>query len=228
VNRTFSRQQPTLDYRAISPSQEDILGMFSEYLAASHDGGTVVPIAHSFGAVRLPEQLPLVAVSIDFCEVLRQTGRTCGSVMGTLDVEYPYVVATGLSEVDTTALVRALMKTNQIPPAPDTAALLHILQAIRAKGGLVIGNTSTLAGCEEATLKFITKHYPGAFDGVNFNTGGHSARGSTRTKAQAIHSILLQIDPSYARPLVTLRYLVLMIGRIIIAPSKRSSSAAQY
>lgn len=188
---------PTLDYDAISPSQDEILSMFSDYLALGGETGSVVPIDGAFGAVNLPESLPKVVVSVDFCEVLRQTGRTCAVVMGNSDVEYPYTAGTGLQELEVMALVRALMKADRVVPAEDSEAILHIMQEIRTQGALIIGNTSTLAGCEEATLKFMSKQYPGAFDGINFNTGGHNATNGDRTKAHAVFNVLRQIDPTF-------------------------------
>lgn len=150
------------------------------------------------GAVRLPKTLPGVVVSVDFCEVLRRTGLTCGIAMGNPNIERPYEAATGLHDFDQiVALVRHLMKTDQVPPVENAADILAILQAIRSRGALVIGNTSTMSGCEAATIKFIGKHYPGAFDGVNFNAGGHIASSGEGTKAFAIKRILQEIDPSF-------------------------------
>jgi len=172
--------------------------MFREYQAISGSTGLVTEVTGGYGVVGLPVERPQAVVSVDFCEVLRQTGRTCGEAMGIYGIEYPYAVATGLQELEIFALVRGLMNAEQVQLTENAEVILRLLQEMRTAGALVIGNTSTLPGCEVATMRFISKHYPGAFDGVNFNTGGHDpAVAKKRTKAWAIDSIMRDIDPTF-------------------------------
>lgn len=195
-----TRQAPTKlkpDYDETQPTVDELKSHFSLY-ARAPNAHQVIQIPGMYGVFIPTEAAPSAVVSVDLCEVLRRTGWSIAIRAGQDgSIEYPYSKATGVDdEAQNTALVHDLMKTDRVHPVEGAEEISQILRDIRQQGNLVIANTSTLPGCETATINFLAKYYPGVFDGIHFNTGGHHATEVNASKAWAIRQLLGVIHPN--------------------------------
>lgn len=155
---------------------------------------------HMFGVCERPEEKPSVIISLDLCEIVRQTGPSLTRIYShdTPSIEDGYGVYYG-DEVlgDDTQQAREillpnLMHLDHVVPVPFSDAITAFMQRWRKRGAYIIANTSTLPGCELSTVRFLSEHYPQTTRGILLPRN-HDGQGAT-TKAGILHHSKEQIS----------------------------------
>lgn len=130
----------------------------------------VVEAPGVYGVVSIPEEPPETFISLDLCEVLRETHKSLVRVEDTELVRMPNSIhryGDGLSIAnDILPIARVLMSNNLVSPVSDIEDIKDIIHEWRRNGAYVFANTSTLPGCELGTIDFFDKHLKGCFDGI--------------------------------------------------------------
>lgn len=152
--------------------------------------------------VYTPPNTPVKAIaSVDLCEMLRHTKKGLHEATGVANnhnatysdgtwydvtkVGYPYE----RSVVE--SVTRTLINHGQIQPIEEIDTITGILRRWRDNGIWVIANTSTLPGCEVATIKHtLAQSCNRQFDGMLLPR--NHAGGGDMTKAKAIISLMRQ------------------------------------
>jgi hypothetical protein len=164
-----------LDLEALALPDQEYISLTNEELLNEWQNLYDVearPMEGILGVVEYHDQRPDAVLSVDLCDVLRDTCRDYRRAAGLSDIrthDYQYgVEANGLDIC--TAVVQRLMNRGEVAAVEEVADIANILRAIRAAGALVIANTSTLIGCESATIdeRFMATHLRGCFDGIVF------------------------------------------------------------
>jgi hypothetical protein len=136
--------------------------------------GTVLDAPGVFGVVLKPDKPPRGYASVDLCEVVRHTHKALRLVEEqfppkSLKVqEYGKGLSFEGNSTDISFMVQVLMNKDLVPPVDDIQKIGGIMREWRENDIYVFANTSTLPGCELATIDFFSKHLPGAFDGILF------------------------------------------------------------
>ena len=196
--------------RQFTPATEDELVVgFREI-----NTGTIVKTDGVLGAMRSPESHEVIPgiISVDLCEVLRYSAKALASLHGKHDYssnlytdifddkeKFPDpdavqdAIASGLFE---------LINGGHVQPVETHEEIAQILQSWRNIDGVyTLANTSTLEGCELATVKMLGDYYPDCFDGIVFPRNYNGA--GKITKADALRSVLGRLredghDPHFA------------------------------
>jgi len=156
--------------------------------------GEVVAVDGTLGAIRLPNSPIQKILSVDLCEVVRRTHQAAAAALGRdLDTisndVWNYRIGIPADKVP--YLVTVLMNLGEVAPDPEIDDIRNELLAIRDEETLIIANTSTLPGCEKATIEFLAHYLPDCFDGIILPRN-HDGQGQT-TKAQALEALLSTI-----------------------------------
>lgn len=180
--------RPNPEYAA--PSQADL----TDYWQAVYSE-PAEPVSGVLGVINKQAHEPTALVSVDLCEVLRDTGREYQRTIGLRDVKlFPYMgqlAAGGLDIV--TPTIQRLMNEGQVPVVDEIDEIAAIIRRVRSSGALVLANTSTLPGCEFATIdeRFMASRLKDCFDGIVFPRNYDGL--GTVTKADAVASALRQV-----------------------------------
>jgi len=147
---------------------------------AAYVGEAAIATPGVYGATRLPNpnNPPNAVLSVDLCEVVRETGAGVRTIEepdlrpgSSQDSNSPcaHHYGEGLSvhnQIDAASVVTVLMNGDYIEPVKDIGYIHAILASCRKLGIFVVANTSTLPGCELATIRFMKRNLPNAFDGL--------------------------------------------------------------
>lgn len=156
----------TLDHVYTVPTNTELI----DHWSATHDHSNVIESPGVFGALRTPDAAPRVVVSIDLCEVLRSTLHSMAAVFGKVPSEIgsysTYGPNFGVSSSLDRAIVQVLMNHGHVEPNEAIEEISQTLQSWREQDAYCVANTSTLPGCEIATISFLDEYLPGCFDGI--------------------------------------------------------------
>lgn len=158
-----------LSHEYPTPDQEELAALWQRYSSDS----MLVEAPGVYGVIREPDTLPDVVVSVDVCEVLRQShvsyrsvedvsGRPIESNIFTYGDE-SLSISSGL---DITNVLRVLMNNNLVSPVENIGRIAAVMQTWRNNNVYVVANTSTLPGCEPGTIEFFNEYLSGCFDGI--------------------------------------------------------------
>lgn len=178
------------------PSPEELVDIWREHHAANR----VITLRHGrLGVCELPSRQPTAVLSLDLCEVLRETGlsltRLDGDIGDSAMHDYNMFYGDGVLGDDPQRarelLLPELMHYEQVPPVPYSGAITAFMARWREHGVYIIANTSTLPKCELSTIRFLSQRYPDTVHGILLPRN-HDGNGTT-TKAdillQAKHTI---------------------------------------
>lgn len=173
------------------PDISELIEVWESY----HDSDKeIVDIVDMYGVCELPDNQPLAVISLDLCEVLRQTGISL-TTMYTADTkstlhDYGSFYGDGLlgdrAQLSRELLLPELMVNNQVLPVPFFESIQAFLSRWKQSGVYIIANTSTLPGCEVSTCRFIAEYFPSSVNGILFPRN-HDGKGNV-TKADILYS----------------------------------------
>lgn len=153
-----------------------------------------------YGIVREPsfnESFTCIA-SIDLCEVIRETDDALYRMRGDTIWKHgvpdkPSYSGERFPDHVIGPLVTVLMNAGEVQPVEGIDKIALILQDWRDNGVYVVANTSTLPGCELATISFFRKYLPSSFDGILLprNHDGTAAK----TKGWVLCQLIEKINP---------------------------------
>jgi len=149
------------------------------------------------GVVAYPDREITGFVSVDLCEVVRETGAACREQLGYRGPfertnEYAFGTLTTDKMIDDA--VRTVANSDiGVPVAQDIDETAKLLRRLRKGGAFVVANTSIIDGCELATIddRLMATHLRGCFDGVLFPRN-HDGRG-VLTKVGALALVIQQL-----------------------------------
>lgn len=151
-------------YPELSPEQ------LVDHWANTHDHENVISAPGVLSALRTPDCTPVAIASVDLCEVVRGTLHSMLGVFGVTEeaiTSYShYGPNFGIDNDLTVAIVQTLMNSDMVQPVDDIEEISEIMQEWRKLGIYCVANTSTLPGCEAATIDFLGRHLPEGFDGI--------------------------------------------------------------
>lgn len=149
----------------------------------SHQTDTM-PLQNGYGIYEPTSDSPTAFVSLDLCEVVRQTGNSLQLFL------YPHADALLASNPSATLAyndfyskwqgcetssqdynrlaLQQIMHNKHVLPVPFADAIQVFLQRWKEAGVYTIANTSTLPGCERSTIEFLSEHYPSSVRGILF------------------------------------------------------------
>lgn len=161
-----------LSHEYPTPSQAELNELWRAYAPDAK----LVEAPGVLGTIRDPEAAPEVVVSVDVCEVLRQSHEAYRSVEDVsgepiksnifIYGDYGDRKLSISSYSDVTNVLRVLMNNNLVMPVEDIDKIATIMQNWRNLGAYVVANTSTLPGCEPGTIDFFNTYLPDCFDGL--------------------------------------------------------------
>ncbi len=148
-----------------------------------------------FGILELPKENPRAIISLDLCEVLRETGPAVTRMYSHNDADFlhDYGIYYGDSVLGSDAqgarsvLFPHLMHMNSVRPVPFSEAITAFMHRWRENGVHIIANTSTLPGCEVSTVRFLSEQYPRTAQGILFPRN-HDGKGTTTKAAILQHA----------------------------------------
>ncbi len=134
------------------------------------------------GVMYTPAERPTAFVSLDLCEVVRHTCASLWALERPFDTPIDNIHGYGVGmdivkgSGDVIRYVTALMNNDLVQPMQGLDQMAEMVRDWREKGAYVFANTSTLPGCEAATVKYLGERMLGCFDGIVFprnhdNTG---------------------------------------------------------
>lgn len=149
----------------------------------------MVTLPDMFGICELPSEQPSAVISLDLCEVLRETGpsltRMYTADTDTTSHDYGVYYGDGFlgdrEQLSRELLLPQLMGAQAVKAVPYAQSIQALLQRWRHAGVYVIANTSTLPGCELSTTDFLAQHYTDSLRGILFPRN-HDGKGNL-TKA---------------------------------------------
>jgi hypothetical protein len=149
------------------PSDQELIELWRDY----SDNDAVVSAPNVYGVLNTPSEPPTSYASIDLCEVVRNTHTglrlveepLAGELTDIHDYGSKLTIGNG---PDITTVLQVLMHARLIEPVDTIKPITSMLQRWRQDGTYVFANTSTLPGCEAATIEFFKTHMPDAFDGL--------------------------------------------------------------
>lgn len=170
------------------------------YWVTTYDpDATMRPTDDVYGVMRTPDTSPYAVVSVDLCEVTRETCSTF-MALGGFTIEsagetYGYGLPYGIEKYGdvVTRMVQAVMIRDQVEPVAGITNIQEILRKAKEHGAYVVANTSTLPGCELATVRWLAKYLPDCFDSLVLPRN-HDGLGSVTkgTAKQAVMSHLVE------------------------------------
>lgn len=154
-----------------------------------------------FGIYQAPVQTPSAVISLDLCEVVRETGLSFEKIHGgamtperllrtqnemAYNALYSNWMGADVAHDNLQRLAQQLMHHDHVSPVPYHEGIQALLQKWQSQNVYIIANTSTLPGCEVSTIKFLADTYPGSFSGILFPRN-HDGSGTT-TKASILEN----------------------------------------
>lgn len=176
------------------PSNEELTSAWSEYL-----GEQAIAAEGVFGVFRAAGNIAALA-SIDLCEVVRESSHMVDHVYGLEPHRRAHYkngtwaehIEEDIERATTMPIVQAAMNADLMVPDSDIEAIVDIMRGWRANRVYVAANTSTLPGCELATVNlFLDRHMKGCFDALVLPRN-HDGKGSM-TKALALSILASEI-----------------------------------
>ncbi len=172
--------------------------LWDKYYSSS--GLPVMPVSGVLGVVADRPHVKKRVLSLDLCEIVRQTHIAFASFMGQ-DASYVGSVVWdynghGLDSPYHKPDIAALINSGKVPPVREIAWIRQVLRKLH-KNTLIIANTSSEPGTEEATIKFLNEHLPGCFDGILFPRNADGT--GSFTKGQALQCALRTVGVQSAR-----------------------------
>lgn len=162
----------------------------------AYAGGNVVEAPGVYGAIRTPDKAPTKFASIDLCEIVRKSSEAV-RLVETPDSSHTACVhcyGEGLAIAgDTLPVLQTLMNHDKVEPVDDIHHIADRLQTWRREGIYVFANTSTLPGCELATIRFLNQYLPGCFDGMLLPRNHHGT--DPLTKGVAARNLITSLTP---------------------------------
>jgi len=149
------------------------------------------------GVVAYPDREITGFVSVDLCEVVRETGAACREQLGykgPFERTNEYAFGTLTTDAMIDSAVRSVANSELgVPVAEDIDETAKLLHRLRKGGAFVVANTSIVSGCEIATIdeRLMATHLRGCFDGILFPRN-HDGRG-TMTKVGALALVVQQL-----------------------------------
>ncbi len=152
----------------IDPSSDQLADMWQDIM-----GEPAKIIDGLLGVMHIPNGTKYHSlISVDLCDVVRKTCESFMSLEG-LEVEaagheYSYGRPFGIHGDDEIIkkIVQGIMVQDLVEPVDNIEEIHEILLDMRQSGAIIMANTSTLPGCERATLKFMNTYLKDAFDGI--------------------------------------------------------------
>ena len=143
---------------------------------AFHANADMVTLPQMLGVCELPTEQPSAVISLDLCEVLRETGpsitRMYTAETDTTSHDYGVYYGDGYlgsrEQVSRELMLPQLMGAQAVKAVPFAESIQALLQRWRRAGVYVIANTSTLPGCEQSTTEFLAQHYADSLRGILF------------------------------------------------------------
>lgn len=157
------------------PPQEQILEKWLEY---NPDANTI-EAPGVYGVMAKPASAPEVFISLDVCEVMRESHLAIRSVVFANEERFSgnihkYGFGTCLQRAaDYQAVLRALVNSGNTQPVPDIDKISRIIEEAADDGAYIFANTSVLEGAELGTIDFFKKHIPKGLSGVAFPRNHH-------------------------------------------------------
>lgn len=157
-----------LSHEYPTPNQAELTELWQSYAPEAK----LVEAPGLFGVIREPEALPEVVVSVDVCEVLRQSHASLRNVEDVTNSPIEGNVFNyrqslfSRDDRDVMSIIRVLMNNNLVMPVEDIDKIASVMQTWRSQGVYVVANTSTLPGCEPGTIDFFNTYLPDCFDGL--------------------------------------------------------------
>ncbi len=155
------------------PAPKELAAGWHEYV---DDKAALMPAPGVDGVLAVPD-IPFANIkaiaSVDLCETMRHTGLALRTVeewppktAAELDCFQHY--AEGLFVRNNAQVVQTLMNQDLVQPVDGIDEIAAILRGWREHDVYTFANTSTLPGCELATLRFLGKYAAGGFQGIVF------------------------------------------------------------
>jgi len=204
----------SLDHEYPEITQQELLSSWQAYM--QHPDASVQPTVGVLGALAMTENMPHTYLSVDVCEVLRGTHeclRTIEEAAGTpIDEMHEY--GNGLkslsSYADIQSVAQVMMNAKLVKPAENIHLISSIMQQLRRSGAYIFANTSTLPGCEQATVDFFADFLPGCFDGIVFprnfsgqEDGMNKGKAAATVMRQCLESAVTEQDIEAAEYKIT-------------------------
>ncbi len=212
----------TLDHVYTVPTTAELI----DHWAATHDHSNVIESPGVFGVLRTPDVTPRVVVSIDLCEVIRGTLHSMASVFGKTSVDLhtysAYAPNFGVEDHMVAPVIQTLMNHGHVKPDDAIEEISQTLQSWREQDAYCVANTSTLPGCEIATISFLDEYLPGCFDGIllprNHDgkapiTKGHALRFAIEELTDIDDTSALHIDDAPHHCVAVAEHVGTLIGR---------------
>lgn len=151
-------------------TQEELTKKWLDYNPDAH----AIDAPGVYGVMAIPQKTPEVYVSLDICEVMRDTHLAVRSLISVNEERYKgnihaYGIGTCLENAaDHQAAIRVLMNAGHVKPVESIGEISDIIEEASDVGAYVFANTSTLSGCEIATVDFLKEYVPKGLQGVAF------------------------------------------------------------
>jgi hypothetical protein len=157
----------------------------------------------AFGVYSQPPDELSAVVSIDVCEIFRDTSIAMSDVVGLplkrgqygQDTWYS-IPTMGRAYEGSLVLgvVQAVMNADMVPTIEGIDKLAEIIRTWRDNGVYTVANTSTLPGCELATIRMFEKELKECFDALVLPRNPHGNEGITKAGALGILADEVGID----------------------------------
>lgn len=151
------------------PEPEELVA----YWSANYDqNASMRSTDEVYGTMRTPDLRPRSVVSVDLCEVTRESCSAFmalgGFTLESAGATYGYGLPYGIEQYPdiVTRMLQALMIRDQVEPVAGIDDIRTILNEARENGAYIVANTSTLPGCELATVRWLAKYLPNCFDAL--------------------------------------------------------------
>lgn len=163
-----------------------------------------------YGVAEQPLRPPTAILSVDLCEVVRNTGLSVLKIPGATIEDMVADGQTGYMDYGSTVngwseesaqsnrqlYIQELMQHDHVDPAPYTDVIRAFMERWRDQGVYVIANTSTLPGCELNTIRFLDQHFPDCFQGILLprNHDGQGSVTKSMILSETMHAIATQTE----------------------------------
>lgn len=179
-----------------TPSPEALVSIWRR----NHGQARVLQLTDGYyGVCEIPDEKPAAIISLDLCEIVRETGNSVARMYGhdLTSAHYGEQISglednQALREKIVFTAIQELIHNKIVTPVPYAEAIHTFLRNWRAQGVYILANTSTHEGCEPGTIRFLDEHYPGAAQGILFPRN-HDGNGSI-TKARILQEAKDEID----------------------------------
>ncbi len=167
---------------------------------------SVIPSDAIPGVINLPRSAPTAVISMDLCEVVRSSALSLLRIPGGDLSDMVYDVTTGFHDYGSRSNgipdaraqpwrqlhLQQFMNHDVVEPVPYNETIVAFMKKWQNNGVYIFANTSTLPGCELATVEFLQTYYPGCFQGIML-PGNHDGNGAT-TKVDALGEVLSALE----------------------------------